>query len=66
MKTGDLEYALFTKKDVGITRKIRTENGGNKREDHNLYTSPWEVDLIQFLNNLVCGRDIVVPVAHPD
>lgn len=48
------------RKDIGVSRSIRTEKGGNKRADQETCIDPWEVDLIQFLNNLVCGRDVVV------
>jgi hypothetical protein len=51
---------------VGITRSVRTTNGGNKREDPLHYARKWEVDLIQFLNHLVCGRDIVVASLQAD
>ena len=57
---------MLTQKDVGITRSVRTTNGGNKRQDPHHYARKWEVDLIQFLNHLVCGRDIVVASLQAD
>lgn len=44
------------RKDCGISRKIKTEKGGRRRED-GFVMSSWEVDLLALLNSTVGGRD---------